>query len=382
MLFSYRDRLFCPGPTPLLREVEQRLGNNCYHRQADFVVLFQNCRAKLARLVHTESLPVLLATSGSGAMEAAVVSLTAVGERVLVLNGGKFGARLQNIAQTYGCEVSDYTFPWGNAPDLNQLEALLQGQAKNSKLVCLQACETSTAVHYPLAEIAALVRRHSPDSLLLVDAISSLVAHELCMDAWQVDCVIGASHKGFGLPPGLAFVFLSERAQRNFSARPSFYLNLQAELRSQREGKSRFTPAINTIAALDYVLDGLLAIGTEQLQQRHAALAHACRAAGTAIGLVPLASTYPANSVTALRTPVDASKLCAALRENYRMQFATGQGDMRTSMLRIAHLGFVDSFDLLTAISALEFALQTCKHEFACGAGVGAAMQCMTASHI
>ena len=207
MLFSYRDRLFCPGPTPLLREVEQRLGNSCYHRQADFVTLFQNCRAKLARLVHTESLPVLLATSGSGAMEAALVSLTAAGERVLVLNGGKFGERLQKIAQTYGCEVSDFTFPWGHAPDLNQLETLLRGKAKNSKLVCLQACETSTAVHYPLAEIAALVRRHSPDSLLLVDAISSLVAHELCMDDWQIDCVIGASHKGFGLPPGLAYVF-------------------------------------------------------------------------------------------------------------------------------------------------------------------------------
>ncbi len=381
MLFSYRERLFCPGPTPLLREVEQRLGESCYHRQADFVALFQNCRHKLARLVSTESLPVLLATSGSGAMEAALVSLTVPHDRVLVLNGGKFGERWQKIAQAYGCEVITDTFAWGGVPDFEQLEDLLRGKAAGIKVFFLQACETSTAVYYPVAEIAALVRQHSPECLIVVDAISSLVAHELHMDKWGIDCVVAASHKGLGLPPGLAFAFLSERARRNFSARPRFYLDLDAELRAQQDGKSRFTPAINTIVALDYVLDRLLDTGTELLEQRHAALARACRAAGTALKLLPFARTHPANSVTALRTPVDAVKLCGLLRKNYRMQFAAGQGKMRTQLLRIAHLGCVDVFDLLTAISAVELALHECQHDFVLGDGVRAALECLSSWH-
>lgn len=379
MLFSYRQRLFCPGPTPLLREVESRLSGSCYHRQADFVARLQSCRHKLARLLDTESLPVLLATSGSGAMEAAIVSLTAPHDRVIVLNGGKFGERWQRIAQAFGCEVITDTFAWGEVPDLEQLADLLRGKGAGCKVFCLQACETSTAVYLPVAEIAALVREHSPDCLIVVDAISSLVAHTLHMDTWDIDCVVAAAHKGFGLPPGLAFVFLSERGRRSFSVRPRFYLDLKAELRAQQDGNSRFTPAINTIIALDYVLDRLLAIGTAQLQQRHAALARACRTAGTALKLEPFARNHPANSVTALCTPVDAVKLCAQLQNNYCMQFAAGQGEMREQLLRIAHLGFVDTFDLLTAISAVELALHECQHDFVLGDGVRAALECLSA---
>ena len=381
MLFSYRQRLFCPGPTPLLREVEQRLSDSCYHRQENFVALSQNCRHKLARLVNTKSLPILLATSGSGAMEAALVSLTAPHDQVLVLNGGKFGERWQKLAQAFDCEVIANTLTWGGVPDFEQLEDLLRGKAAGCKVFFLQACETSTAVYYPVAEIVALVRQHSPECLIVVDAISSLVAHELHMDDWGIDCVVAASHKGFGLPPGLAFVFLNARAQQRFSTRPRFYLDLAAELRAQQDGKSRFTPAINTIVALDYVLDRLLDIGTELLQQRHAMLAHACRAAGTALKLEPFARTNPANSVTALRTPVDAVKLCALLQKNYRMQFAAGQGDMQAQLLRIAHLGFVDPFDLLTAISAVELALQECQHIFVLGDGVRAALDSLNTWH-
>ena len=343
MLFSYRERLFCPGPTPILPEVARRLGDSCYHRHADFIAIFQRCQRKLAQFVSTETLPLLFAISGSGVMEAALVNFTQRGDRVLVLNGGKFGQRWQKIAQAYDCEVIDYSFPWGTAPDLDQLETLLCGAAAGSKVLCMQACETSTGVYYPVAAIAALVRKHNPDCLLVVDAISSLVAHELQFDAWDIDCVIAATQKGFGLPPGLAWVYLSARARRCFTTRPRFYLDFAAEWRTQQRGKSRFTPAISTILALDYVLDQLLALGTAQLQQRHAALARACRAAGTALQLTPFARTQPANSVTALQTPIDAVKLCARLQENYRMQFATGQGDMQAHLLRIAHLGFVDS---------------------------------------
>lgn len=379
MLFSYRDRLFCPGPTPVLHEVAQLLAASRYHRQADFIAIFQRCQRKLAQFVGSETLPLLLATSGSGAMEAALVNFSMPGDPVLVLNGGKFGERFQKMAQAYGCAVHDYSFPWGSAPDLDELTNLLMGSAANSKLICLQACETSTAVYYPLAEIAALVRKHNPHCLLIVDAISSLVAHELKMQEWDLDCVIGASHKGFGLPPGLAWLYLSPRAQRRFTTRPRFYLDLQAELHTQQEGRSRFTPTINVITALDHVLEHLLESGTALLQQRHQALAQACRAAGNALKLTPFAQTHPANSVTALQTPCDARELCVRLQKNYRVQFSAGQADVQSRLLRIAHLGFVDTFDLLTALSALEFALHTYQHDFKLGDGVRAAMQHLAA---
>ena len=378
---AFRERLFCPGPTPIPRRVEHELGRNLYHRHQDFISIFATCRHKLATLCNTQSQPVILASSGTGAMEAAVVNFTTPGDRVMVIDGGKFGERFGELAQTYDCQVIEYKVPWGESPALEKLTEMLTS-CPDLKVFLMQANETSTAVHYPVSAIAAVVRRHHPECLIVIDAVSSLLAHELQIDNWGLDCVLAASQKGFGLPPGLAFIFLSERAQQNFSSRSRFYFDLRAELAGQKEGKSQFTPAINLIIALDHVLDVLLAVGLEQLVHRHTVLASACRTAVSALGLQLFAKHDPSNAVTAITMPpsLDASRVCAWLKEKYRLQVAGGQGKLKTSIVRIAHLGFIDPFDLITAIAALEFSLRHFKHEFSLGSGVTAAMQVLDAS--
>ena len=380
-IHAFKERLFCPGPTPIPRSVEHELGRNLYHRQQDFISIFSACRHKLATLCKTKAEPVILASSGTGAMEAAVVNFTAPGDRVMVIDGGKFGERFSELARTYDCQVSDYKVPWGESPDLEKLTEMLTS-GPDLKVFFMQANETSTAVHYPVSAIAAVVRRHHPECLFVVDAISSLLAHELQIDAWDIDCALAASQKGFGLPPGLAFVFLSERAQQNFSSRARFYFDLSAELASQQEGKSQFTPAINLVIALDHVLDELLTVGIDRLVRRHTVLASACRTAVTALGLQLFAKYDPSNAVTAITMPpsLDASQVCAWLKEKYRLQVAGGQGKLKTRIVRIAHLGFIDPFDLITAIAALEFSLRHFKHEFSLGSGVTAAMQVLDSS--
>ena len=380
MTFSYRSRLFCPGPTPLATDKKHLLTTSDYHRQDEFVAVFRTCRQQLASLCHSKHSPVLLATSGTGAMEAAVVSLTNPQDRVLVITGGKFGQRFQKLSNIYGCDTLLHELPTREGIDLHALATTLESSGK-LQAVFIQANETSTAIHYPLASVAELVRKHQPDCLLIVDAISSIIAHEMRISDWGLDCVIGAAHKGFGMPPSLSYVFMSERALQVKATRPRFYLDLQAEFKQQEQGNSRFTPPITTTIAMQKVLDEFLAIGTSELQRRHELLAQACRAAVKALGLELYALRQNSAALTniILPPPLKAKELCSYLRQNYQMQFAAGH-DANIQMLRLSHLGYVDPFDLVSALTALELGLQHFNFRFQAGTGVAAAVSVIAAA--
>ena len=377
MTFSYRDRLFCPGPTPTPDGISVELNRDIYHRQQEFVNIFSQCRAKLAQLAGGTE-PVILCCSGTGVMEASVVNFTAPDDLVMVINGGKFGERFVKLAETYQCRVIDHRVPWGHSPDLQTLGQTL---ATTDQLTAffIQANETSTAVSYPLAKIAQLVRQYHPDCLLIVDAVSSLVAEELRITDWHLDCVVSASQKGLGLPPGLAFVFLSERAKKSLAGsnrRSCGYFDLQEELSYQDNSGPRFTPATSLVMALDKVLDRLLAIGVDEVVRRHRLLAQACRAALTALELELFAKDNPSNALTAVILPpsLSAPAVRDYLWQQYRLQFAGGQSKETRQMLRIAHLGFNDTFDLISALSGLELALAHFQYQFRLGSGIEAAL--------
>ena len=382
MSFSYRRRLFCPGPTPLTADKQHLLTISDYHRQDEFVAIFRSCRQQLAKLCHSKTAPVLLATSGTGAMEAAVVSLTNPQDRVLVIAGGKFGQRFQNLTSVYDCDTTMHELSAREGLDLTALATTLKSQGK-LQAVFLQANETSTGIHYPLAAVAELVHKHQPDCLIIVDAISSIIAHEIRVSDWGLDCVIGAAHKGFGLPPSLAYLFLSERAQQFRATRPRFYLDLQAEFKQQEQGNSRFTPPISTVIALDGVLNELLAIGAGELHRRHELIAKACHAAIEALGLELYARQQHSAALTnvILPPPLKAKDLCTYLRATYQVQFAAGQTSYKdTQLLRISHLGYVDPFDLVVAITALELGLLHFGVKLPNGAGVAAAVGVIAAN--
>lgn len=373
-----RSRLFCPGPTPTPVAFRTApLVRTPYHRSEEFYRRFLNCRSLMQEIIHSEVAPLILTCSGTGALEAAVQNLTAEGDEVLVIHCGRFGERWRDICKRYLCTVHTVEAPYGSVPDIGAIKTAL---IKNPgiKAVFFQGTETSTAVTLPIQTIADVIRQNS-SALIIVDAISYLLAHPFDMQAMAVDVVAFASQKAFGLAPGLAFLGLSPKAWQGISKRPRFYFDLNDEQRSQDKGVSIWTPAIDLVISLEVCLERVKAIGTNAIADWHRQAASAVRGAMQALDLELLASDHFAHGVTAVRIPrgIDGKALTRHLREQYAATFAGGQGPLEGKIFRIGHLGFVDRFDLIAGIAALEFTLNDLGRKVAFGTGVGTYMKAL-----
>ncbi len=367
--------LLTPGPTPVPPEVALRMAEPMiHHRTPEFSKIFSEVRAGLGRLFQTREDVLTLAASGTGAMEAAVVNLLSAGERVIVVNGGKFGERWGKLCQTYGLEVVDLKVEWGEAV---KVEAVADALAKHpdTKAVFVQASETSTTACHPVEEIARLTRRG--DALLVVDGITAVGVYDLPMDRWGVDVLVSGSQKALMLPPGLGFIALSERAWKRAekSHLPTFYFDLKRERKNQNDNTTAWTPAVSLVIGLHEVLALLETEGLENVFRRHARLATATRAGAKALGLGLLAPSAPSPAATGLFTPpgVDSGKLSKYLRDKAGVSFAGGQDHLKGKILRIAHIGHFGEFDIVTAMAALEMGLSKFGARVDFGAGVAAA---------
>ncbi len=353
-------RLLSPGPVAVPERVLLAMSQPLvHHRSADFAPLFRDVRENLRTVFQTQRDVLVLASSGTGGMEAAVVNLVAPGDRVLVIRGGKFGERWGELCSAYGTRPDFLDFEWGEPAEPARVRDALR-RHPDTRAVFAQASETSTGVHHPIAEIAAIVRERD-DVLFVVDAISALGVHELSMDAWGVDAVIGASQKSFMLPPGLAFVALSARAEAKLerAAGPRFYFDLRRELRAQRSGTTAFTPALSLLVGLRESLQLILAEGLPHAFARYRATAEAARAAVHALELELLARRSWSNAATAVRVPegIDGKLLVRRIREDHGVILAGGQGQLEGKIFRIGHIGWIDGLDLLAGIGALEVVL-------------------------
>jgi aspartate aminotransferase-like enzyme len=378
------DRLFCPGPTPVPRAVAQAgvdAGSSIYHRSDEFYKVFRRAAELLKPLFGTTESPLILASSGTGAMEAAVVNLTAPGDAVVVVKAGKFGERWEKLTKAYECKVEVIAVAAGKAVSPADVLAAVERQ-KDTRAVLLQANETSTGVAMPVALVARELRSKGYKGLIIVDAISSLGAHVMRQDEWDVDAVVAGSQKGFGLPPGLAFVSLTKKAWGQLSRRPRFYFDLERERKGQAEGRSAWTPASTLVFSLREALEQIDAIGAEGFAAHHAQLARAARAAAKALKLELFAGAAPSDALTVFSVPaaVDGQKLVKRLRQRFGMFFAGGQDELKGKIVRFAHLGFVSRFDLIDGLAALEFALHEEGYPLSLGSGVAAAMQSLAST--
>jgi aspartate aminotransferase-like enzyme len=377
-------RLFTPGPTPLLPAAQFAMAAaDMHHRTPEFRALLKKVLAQLQVFANTKSDVVLLSCSGTGAMEAAVTNLTSPGDRVLALSAGKFGERWTAIAKNFGCEVDVVSKPYGQTFSLDEVRAALKLE---TRCVYMQATETSTGVRHDVQAIARLLREAKSEALLVVDAITGLGTTHLDMDAWGVDVLIGGSQKAVMIPPGLAYLAVSDRAWERMDAvyNPRFYFDLRRERKNQANGESAFTPAVALIAGLGAALDyiaaqsaGDLAAGRDALINNAELCAQMMRAAAAVMGMATFAST-PAAACTALVAPagVDSTAIVKDLKSRFGAIVADGQSEMKGQILRVAHLGFFDSLDTLAIIGALEqslYALGVAK--FSLGAGLTAAQQ-------
>jgi len=366
--------LISPGPTPVPEEVLLEMAKPMiHHRTSQFSAIFAECAEGLKKIFVTSQPVLMLASSGSGAMESAVTNVFRKGDKALVVNGGKFGERWGKICQAYGLEVIWINVEWGQAVTV---EAVAEALKKNPDIagVFIQGSETSTTVAHPVKEIAELTK--NTGALLVVDGITSVGVSPMPMDEWGIDIMITGSQKALMLPPGLAFISLSERAWKKAETCdiPHFYFDLKKELKNLKDSTSAYTPAASLIIGLRVVLKMMLEEGLDNVYKRHETLARATRAGVEALGLKLLAPSAPANSATGFFVPekVDGGKLVKNLRENYGVTFAGGQDHLKGKIIRIAHLGYFDSFDMVVAMAAIEMGLLKSGHDVSMGAGVAA----------
>jgi aspartate aminotransferase-like enzyme len=369
--------LLAPGPTPIPSEVLQAIGRPIlHHRTPEFEALFGRVRAGLAELIETRGEVIVLAASGTGALEAAVVNLCSPGDEVLVVRCGKFGERWSDIARAFGVTVHAIDAPYGDTVAPERIAAALAAHPGARALFVTQS-ETSTGVLEDVEAYAALTRR--TDTLCVVDTVSSLGVVRCPMDAWGIDVAVAGSQKGLMCPPGLAFVALNDRAWRTAEhARcPRFYWDLPTERRWQARHQGQFTPAVSLLAGLDVALGLIRAEGLPDVYRRHDRLARAARAGAEALGLALFARATPSPAVTAIVAPpgVDGEAVVRAYGLEHNITIAGGQGEMKGKLFRLAHLGWVDESDLVVGLAALERVLARLGVPVELGAAIAAAQR-------
>jgi len=356
-------RLFTPGPTPLLPAAQFAMAAaDIHHRTPEFRALYKRVLGQVQTFVGTKNDVVILTSSGTGAMEASVSNLTSPGDRVLVLAAGKFGERWTGLAKAFGCQADVVSVPYGQTFSLDEVKKALR---EDTRVVYMQATETSTGVRHDVQAVAKMLRQANSEALLVVDAITGLGTTHLDMDDWGVDVLIGGSQKAVMIPPGLAYLAASERAwhRMDTTKNPRYYFDLRKERKSAAAGESAYTPGVALIAALGAALDyigaqgdGDLARGRTLLVENAETCAAMTRAAMTAMGMRLFAPEAPAAAVTAVLPPqgVDSGVIVKELKQRFGAIITNGQGEMKGQIFRIAHLGFFDPLDTLALLGALE----------------------------
>ena len=378
-----KKRLASPGPTPVPPESLLAMARPVFHhRTAFFRGLLEGVNDALKYVFRTENPVLTFSSSGTGAMEGAVTNTLCAGDTALVVRGGKFGARWAEICEAYGVNVVPIDVEWGDAVKPEIIAEKLKHE-DGIKAVFTTLCETSTAVLTDIEAIGKIVR--DTDALLVVDSISGLCADDLRTDDWSVDVAIGGSQKGLMTPPGLAFAALSERATDAMaqSTLPKYYFSFDKALKSLEKSDTPFTPAVPLLVALSNSLKMIQEETLDRVLAGHAGLARAARAGVEGMGL-ELLSRSPANAVTALRVPekIDGLRLLQTIREDFGVIVAGGQASLKGKIIRIAHLGYSDDFDLLAALASVEMALKKLGYPVEVGAGVAAAERVLVETEV
>ncbi|PIU41841.1 MAG: aminotransferase [Candidatus Omnitrophica bacterium CG07_land_8_20_14_0_80_42_15] len=363
--------LMTPGPTPIPPEVLLEMAKPIlHHRTPQYQAIFKEVNEGLKYVFQTSNDIVTLASSGTGAMEASIVNLLSKGDKAIVIRGGKFGERFAEICSAYGVEVIPIDIPEGNAP---QAPIVRDTLAKNPKAKALYVnlCETSSGSVYDIKSIAEITKKTS--TVLVVDAISGLGADDIQTDNWGVDIVVSGSQKGLMMPPGLAFLAISQKAWKAMesSTLPKYYFDLKKAKKALDKTDTPFTPAVSLVIGLREALRMIKEETAEKMFARHKKLADATRESVKALGL-ELFSKSPSNAVTAVKVPagIDGEKLVKNLRDVHGVTIAGGQDELKGKIFRVAHLGFMEKFDVITAISAIEIGLKELGYKFELGSGV------------
>jgi aspartate aminotransferase-like enzyme len=368
--------LVTPGPSPVPQEVRLALAEEIiHHRTKQFQSYIKQATEDLRKIFKTQNDLFILASSGTGAMEASVANVIGPGDKAITIEGGKFGERWTEIVRAYGGTPIVMKVEWGYGPKPEEVAKLLAANP-DAKAVYATLCETSTAT---VQDIAGLGKAVAPTkALFVVDGISGIGALDCQTDEWGVDMLVVGSQKALMMPPGLAFITVSKKAWDVIAKakRTVYYFDLVKAKKAAEDSDTPYTSAVSMIVALCRATKMILADGMDAVVARHSLLAKATRAGVEAMGL-KLLSKAPADAVTAIVLPdgMDGKALVKVLSSKYGITVAGGQGGLTGKIIRVAHMGFMDKFDIITVLAALEMALADMGHKVTLGAGVAAAQK-------
>jgi len=375
-----KKRLFTPGPTPVPENVMLKMAEPIiHHRNPEFGEVMKRVNKNLKYVFQTDQPVLTLACSGTGGVEATFVSLFSPGDTITSVNGGKFGERWVKMPQAFGLNVVEVKVPWGTAVQGRQLIDALK-KNPDAKAVYFVHSETSTGTATDVKEMARVIRETS-NALVCVDGITAIGAHEMRFDAWGIDVCVTGSQKGLMIPPGLAFVALSQRAidMMQTSKLPKFYFDLRKALKSYENDDTPWTPAVSLIIGVDAALEMIKGEGIENVWKRHQRLATALRAGVGAIGL-KLFSNSPSFAVTPVWLPhgMDWKAFNKTLKVDNGITIAGGQDEYAGKIFRVSHLGYYDDLDMVSFMAALERTLAIHNHKFTLGSGLTALQKVLT----
>jgi len=370
-----KNYLLTPGPTPLPPEVCEALARPIiHHRTPQFQEILKEAHEGLKYVFQTKNEVFILASSGTGGMEAAVANFLSPQDTVITIEGGKFGERWTEICRAYGINCEVIKVEWGKAVNPQDIAKRLKANP-DIKAVFTTLCETSTGAATDIKAIGEIVK--DTGALLAVDAISGLGAIDLKTDEWSCDLVVSGSQKGLMLPPGLGFISVSPKGWKSAETAkcPKYYFDLKEAKKAYEKTDTPWTPAIGLVIALNEAIKLMKLDGLENIFTRHKKMADATRSAMKALGLEFFAPLAYSDVVTAVKVPagIDGEKLVKTMRDTYGVTIAGGQAELKGKVFRIAHMGYIGEFDIITAISCLEKVLTQMGYKFQMGTGVAAA---------
>ncbi|MBI5299138.1 MAG: alanine--glyoxylate aminotransferase family protein [Deltaproteobacteria bacterium] len=373
-----KNYILSPGPTAIPSEISLAGAlPMIHHRTPQFQKVIKEVAEGLKYFFVTENPVYFVPSSGTGVMEMAIANLTSQGETILVVEGGKFGERWSEIARAFHLNVIPIKIEYGKAIQPAQIEEALKKNPE-AKGVFTQLSETSTGCVYDIEAIGKVVSK--TEALFVVDGISGLGAEPCYPDQWGVDCILTGSQKGVMLPPGLGFISVSPKAWKKIeqSKNPRFYFDLKSYRKALQSDDSPYTPAISLLFQLQEALKIVKSETIEGVWARHGWLANATRAGVQALNL-ELFAERPGNILTSVKVPagLDGEKIVKMMRDDLGVTIAGGQGEMKGKVLRIAHLGYVDRFDVIVGISALEIAMKRLGASVKLGTGLAAAQEAL-----
>jgi aspartate aminotransferase-like enzyme len=369
-------RLFTPGPTMVPEDVMLEMARPIeHHRTAEYRAMAKEIHGLLQYLFQTKATCLTYTGSGTAAAEGAIVACCPPGHKALVVRNGKFAERWAEVCAKFSIDHKTIDLPYGHGVTPEQIKKELDADGKIDTVIVVHS-ETSAAA---VSDVQGIAKITNPRNILLiVDGITAVGTLPVKMDEWGVDCYITGSQKALMLPPGLAFVAISDRAWKRIDSgnMPLLYNDPKAYRKSLESFDAPYTPANTLLRGALLNLRKIKEIGLEKIWAETAMMAKATRAAVKALGL-ELYAANPADSVTAVTAPagVDEAALRKTMKDKFGFHIAGGQGSMKGKIIRFSHMGYVDAFDTLGAIAALELTLAALGHKVTIGAGVSAAQK-------